>query len=164
MDTNVRKTLNNLYLSLDNKREEILSGLKSIQEEIHFKCGFYNGHYHKNDRSEYEKDYYPIPVVSIVGLCDIEIDFDNISITSKLKKNNIIDFEFIQFTQYRFEVYGVEDYLCDFGTEKSLNDMIKKIIESDESEFFITFYLPFNANVVDVLNLIKLFQTNSFFY
>ena len=40
--------------------------------------------------------------------------------------------------------------------------MIKKIIESDESEFFITFYLPFNANVVDVLNLIKLLQTNSF--
>ena len=39
-------------------------------------------------------DYYPIPVISVKGYCDVEISPDGISVTTKKKRNDTLDYSF----------------------------------------------------------------------
>ena len=59
-------------------------------------------------------DYYPIPVISIKGYCDIEIEIDEITISTKLKYNDALNFDYSKIMHYDFEMYGVKDYLKDY--------------------------------------------------
>lgn len=57
---------------------------------------------------------YPIPVIGVKDFCDIEIQFDKISASTKLNREAALAYSYEKFSEYEFEVYGVEDYLADF--------------------------------------------------
>lgn len=59
-------------------------------------------------------DYFPIPVITNKGTCDIEINLDQISITTKLTRNGALSYDFEKVKAYSFEAYGVKNYLDDF--------------------------------------------------
>lgn len=76
--------------------------------------GWYSEHYHKGNNGNWFRESYPIPVIGVKGFCDIEIQFDKISVSTKLKRNVALAYSFEKFAGYEFEAYGVEDYLEDF--------------------------------------------------
>lgn len=76
--------------------------------------GWYSEHYHKGNNGNWFRESYPIPVIGVKGFCDIEIQFDKISVSTKLKRNIALAYSFEKFAGYEFEAYGVEDYLADF--------------------------------------------------
>ena len=164
MKNNLRSMLNDLYSPIIDKTYKIVSSLTKLHGGFNVVSRFYNGHYHKNSEGSYKEDKYPIPVITISGLCDIEIDFDNICITSKLSKDQIQLLDWNVLKGKHFEVYGLENYLLDYGNEDDIDTMKNDTLASKEKEFFITIYLPTNIPTEDVIELLRLLKNNGFYY
>ncbi len=112
--------INATYYRLEMKQAEIVHAL--FHRIFELESGWYNGHYHKNDSGNWHRESYPIPVISVKGFCDIEIQFDKISVSTKLKRNTALSYSFEKFAGYEFEAYGggitlqtstIPDKLCE---------------------------------------------------
>lgn len=164
MTENTREMLNRTYQPLIGKLHELVATLARVQEGTKVTSGFYNGHYHKNASGEYQEDIYPIPVISVTGLCDIEIDFDGISVTAKLSKESILLFDWNLLGDIPFEVYGVEQYLTDYGNSQNMDEMSDMIPMSAEKEFFVSLSFPITVREDEVCKTIEALQKNHFYY
>lgn len=150
--------LNEIYEKLDEKAHKLC-------DIFHCTFGYYNGHYHKNQDGEYEIEYFPIPVLSIKGLCDIEIGFNQISVTTKLLRDKAISFNYNKVKGYPFEAYGVENYLDDFFLAgDTIERRIDKILKSKEENIFFSFYFPNNADTDTICEFIEFIARDGFFY
>ena len=153
-----RSQLNEIYQKLDEKAQDISKLLN-----CHF--AYYNGHYYKNSSGKYEMDYFPIPVVSLKDICDIEISLNQISVTTKLTKNNAVSYDFEKIKLYSFECYGVDNYLNDFYLAgDSVCNMLDRIKRSNEQNIFFSFYFPFEVTVDDVCKFVEFIKKEGFFY
>lgn len=159
-----REELNGFYKPLCNKMNDISALLKAHFAEYTATHGFFNGHYHKSQNGEYAMDFYPIPVISVMGLCDIELDYDSVTVTTKCTKNQTLEFEHTKLYGYHFEVYGVNDYLRDYGDESNTADFKELIKNSPENEFFYSFILSPNISASGVIDLLKTIQCCKFYY
>lgn len=153
-----RDILNKIYKKLDDKAREICTAL-------HAKYGYFNGHYGKNSQGNYELDFFPIPVITVENLCDIEISLNQISVTTKLEKGRALNFDFTKISSYDFEAYGEKNYLRDFFV---MGDTIDKLIENiancDEQNIMFAFCFPFEVDAGTLQKLVKLLKGNGFFY
>ena len=161
---NIRDEMNKIYKALVLKQKELISELKKCGD-FKFSSGFFNNHYHKNEIGVYIADCFPIPVISIKGLCDIEIDLERISVTSKLEKKNVLIFDFSKINDLTFEIYGVEDYLTDYYAHgNNISDTLHKIESSDEQAFFYPFYFDNSVTGKEICKLIEFLFSHNFFY
>ena len=153
-----RNQLNEVYKKLDQKA-------RAISKLLNSDFGYFNGHYNKNAHGDYEMDYCPIPVISLKGVCDIEIDLNQISVTTKLSRENAISYEFEKLKSFSFEVYGVENYLDDFyAAGDTISNMKERIKSSKEKSVFFSFCFPFDVAVSVVCEFISFIEKESFFY
>lgn len=153
-----RRQLNDLYRELDGKARQ-------IGKLLHASFGWYNGHYHKGPSGAYEMDAFPIPVITIPGVCDIEVDLDRISVTAKLTRTDALRFDFCKLAAYDFEAYGVENYLDDFyGAGDTAGTMLEKIRASGEDAIFFSFCFSCDAAAGEIGKLVGLIQREGFFY
>ena len=153
-----RNQLNDLYKKIERKAQELC-------DQLHGSFGYYNGHYHKSEIGEYEMDYFPIPVISFKGICDIEIDFDQISVTTKLTRDMAISYNFEKVKSYSFEAYGVENYLDDLYIDgDTICDMIEKIQQSNETNVFFSFNFPFEIAASTLYEFVNFISKEGFFY
>ncbi len=153
-----RRQLNEIYRKLDTKARE-------ISKLLHCTFSYYNGHYYRNESGDYEMDYFPIPVITIKGVCDIEIALNQISITAKLPRDKAISYDYKKVKPYSFEAYGVENYLDDFYIAgNTIETMIEKIMKSEEENIFFSFYFPYDVNSGTVCEFVQFIRTEGFFY
>lgn len=125
-----KQRLNEIYYPLDLKQAE-LDAL--FCGDFRLESGWYNGHYHKNETGNWCRESYPIPVIGVKGLCDIEIPFDKISVSTKLKRDAALAYPFEKLVGYEFEAYGVENYLTDFyHPGQTAQDLKENIRACDE--------------------------------
>ena len=134
------KILNDIYKPVFEHIRSILKELKL--SGYSYEWGFYNNHSVKQD-DEWALEYYPIPVITVKDICDIGLDMNHTFIECKMDRENALCFDFHKFNDYKFEVYGVEDYLNDFyNVSLDLDGLKNRILNSDEQEIGIT--LMFN--------------------
>jgi len=163
MNKELMNEINSEYQRLDLKKAEIVFAL--FHGIFETESGWYNGHYHKNGDGEWEREPYPIPVVSINGLCDMEIHFDKVTVSSKMKRNAALAYSFDNILKYEFEVYGVDDYLADFYRHGQTENEIKENIQSsNEKEIFFSFSFPFDVEGKFLYEFAKMLQREGFFY
>lgn len=158
----VREILNNAYQQLDNRALGILD---LIQTQQLGKCtyGYYNGHYVKEGK-EYQKVYYPLPVLSLEPICDIEIDLDSISVSAKLKNEDACHFEYGLLNDYAYEVYGVKEFLGEYGSNlTSIEELLESIRNSKEKEMGFSFNFAFSCENATLIELICILKENHFF-
>lgn len=125
--------LNDVYRQLEQKCCGLLHALNHRIFEV--ESGWYNGHYQKNADGKWVRNAYPIPVIAVKGLCDIEIQFDRISVSTKRKRDAVLAYSFDKLMDYEFEAYGVEDYLSDYyHPGQTVGDLKENIKASDEAE------------------------------
>lgn len=125
----------------------------------------HNGHYHRAYDGTWVRESYPIPVLSVKNLCDIEVHFDRISLSTKLRRTVALDFSFAPVAGFPFEAYGVEDYLADlYHPGQSIQDLKENVLACNESELGFSFPLPFDSNGVQVLDLVQLLKREGFYY
>lgn len=155
-----RDLLNELYAPLERKRGELLRMLQDCG--LKAASGYYNGHYHKDTQGDYRMDYYPIPVISVWNLCDLEIDFDDICVSTKLTREEALAYDYGKLVPYPFEAFGVEDYLADFYLPGMSADALRRsILESSEQEIGFSFRFDFDAALPE---FVKLLQSEGFYY
>ena len=155
--------LNEIYRALELKSVELSVALQHRIFEV--KSGYYNGHYNKTEDGRYAQDYYPIPVVSVKGFCDVEINLDNISVSTKLKRADALKYDYSKLKGYTFDVYGVEAYLDDYYHEgATIHDLVTNIGKSDEKEIGFAFYFDFDVGREEIFEFVKFLRRNSFYY
>lgn len=164
MTENTREMLNQIYQPISNMSHELVGALTGLHGGYQITNGFFNGHYHRNADGEYQADAYPISVISVMGLCDIEIDFDGISVTAKLSKESIRRFDWGLLGAIPFEVYGAEQYLTDYGSNQNPDEIGNRTQLSAEREFFVSLSLPVTISGDDVLKILEVLQKNGFYY
>jgi len=158
-----RELLNEAYSELEAKHDDIMHILK--RQGFSLESGWYNGHYQKESDGKWVRDAYPIPVITVKELCDIEIQFDSISVSTKRKREMALAYSFQPLMKYDFEVYGVEDYLSDYyHLGQSVQEMKEKIQKSSEAEIGISFSFPFEVTGQEVSELVKLLGQEGFYY
>lgn len=92
MDKQLLNEMNNAYYILELKETEIFHAL--FHRIFDLESGWYSGHYYKDDNGKWFLTSYPIPVIDVKGFCDIEIGFDKISISTKLKRDRTLTYSF----------------------------------------------------------------------
>lgn len=163
MDKQLLDEINAAYYRLELKQAEIVHALFHRIYEL--ESGWYNGHYHKGDNENWFRESYPIPVIGVKGFCDIEIQFDKISVSTKLKRDVALAYSFEKLAGYEFESYGVEDYLADFyHNGQSLQELKKNIRACDEKEIGFSFVFPFYVDGKQILEFVKLLRREGFYY
>jgi len=157
-----RAFLNQIYAPLDAQRAQLTAALK--ERGFSPEWGFYNGHSHETAPGTYTMDRFPIPVITVPGLCDIELDLDALSVSAKLRRADALAHSFAPLREYPFEAYGVEDYLSTYYREGSTLDEMRKAIEqSPETEIGFSFLLPPSADGSTVAALVQLLQREGFY-
>lgn len=163
MDKELRKEIHAAYYRLEMKQAEIVHAL--FHRFFELESGWYNGHYHKDDAGEWQRESYPIPVIGVKGYCDIEIQFDRISVSTKLKQDAALAYSFEKFTGREFEAYGVEDYLADFyHAGQTVQELRENICASDEREIGFSFIFPFDIVGNQIFEFVKLLRREGFYY
>ncbi|MCI9141142.1 MAG: hypothetical protein HFH87_00800 [Lachnospiraceae bacterium] len=163
MDKLLLSALNDTYYQLELKQAEIAHALSHRIFEL--ESGWYNGHYHKDDNGNWFRESYPIPVIGVKGFCDIEIQFDEISVSTKLKRTAALTYSFDKFAGHEFEAYGVEDYLADFyHPGQTFQELKENIRACDEKEIGFSFVFPFDAEGKQIFEFVKLLRREGFFY
>lgn len=159
------KELNDFYKLLDDRANEIVSSFLKTHGGFKHTIGYYNGHYSKDDDGNYKLDYYPIPVISVFNICDIEINLYNTSLSTKLKRKNALAFDYSKLKDYDFEVYGVDDYLDDYYVKgNSIESLMKNLRESKEENIGFAFSFDKNIDGEQILKFIIFLSFNGFFY
>lgn len=157
-----KQQLNEIYYPLDLKQAELNALFRGNFE---LKSSWYNGHYHKDESGNWCRESYPIPVIGVKGLCDIEIPFDKISISTKLKRDAALGYPFEKLAGYEFEAYGVENYLTDFyHPGQTAQDLRDNIRACNEKEIGFSFVFPLDRDGKQIFEFVKLLQQEGFYY
>ena len=154
--------LNSVYKPLWGKAQSVLKELRMCGFDAD--CAFYNGHFIKS-ADGWEEEYFPIPVISVKGLCDIEFDLVHTGITAKLKKDGALKFDYGLLCGKKFEMYGVENYLDDIFNEDIPADKIcENIQKSGEKEIGFSFVYKDEVLKEELLTFIRFLKANGFYY
>ena len=160
-----RDELNEIYRELENRMQEIVAPFASLHKGFDFSCGYYSGHYHKNAEGKYVMDFFPIPVVMVKGLCDIEIDLDKVSVSTKLRREVALNYSYEKLSGYEFEAYGVDGYLDDFYVKgNSYSELVENIASSKETEIGFSFLFSGDVDAEEIYKCVKFLRKEGFFY
>ncbi|MBE5951221.1 MAG: hypothetical protein E7260_06445 [Lachnospiraceae bacterium] len=160
-----RDELNELYRELENRMHKIIAPFASLHKGYDFSCGYYSGHYHKNVEGKYMMDFFPIPVVTVKGLCDIEIDLDKVSVSTKLRREVALNYSYEKLLGYEFEAYGVDEYLDDFYVKgNSYSELVENIASSKEKEIGFSFLFSEDVGAEEIYKCVKFLRKEGFFY
>lgn len=157
--------LNSIYRELDLRTQAILGHLCS-KRIFECGCGFFSGHFYRNSKGEFVMSYFPIPVISIKNLCDIEINLDSASASTKLKKPDALKFDYEKLSGFKFEIYGVENYLDDIfrSDELPISEIVQSIKKCGEKEIGFSFEFPQSFSPEDFYGFALFLRKNAFYY
>ena len=163
MDRKIWKEINTAYYRLESKQAELVHAL--FHRIFKLESGWYNGHYHQDEAGNWFRESCPIPVIGVKGFCDIEISFDKITVSTKLKRDAALAYSFEKFAGYEFEAYGVDDYLTDFyHPGQTMQDLKENIRVCDEKEIGFSFVFPFDVDGKQIFEFVKLLRREGFYY
>ncbi len=159
-----RDELNDIYRELENRIHKIVAPFTSLHKGFDFSCGYYSGHYHKNTAGKYVMDFFPIPVVTVKGVCDIEIDLDKVSVSTKLSREVALNYSYEKLSAYEFEAYGVDGYLDDFYVKgNTYAEVVENIARSKEKEIGFTFLFSGDVDAEVIYKCVKFRRKEGFF-
>ena len=104
----VWETLNGIYEPLWRRTVALNKRLK----EAGYSCKWDYCAFHSSIREEeYRMEYFPIPVITAEGICDIGIELDSVFIDAHLSRAQALEFDWAA-VPWPFEVYGTENFLA----------------------------------------------------
>lgn len=155
--------MNDAYDRLEKKYNELVYAL--LHRIFELEPGWFNGHYQKQEDGSFRRASYPIPVIGVKGVCDIEIQFDKIEVSAKLKRDRALTYSYDKMAEYPFEAYGIEDFLGDYYHEgQTIQELREHILPSEEQEIGFSFTFPFTVEGKELFAFVKLLRSEGFYY
>ena len=165
MNDRLFELLNTLYQPLNERRDALLNQLSRAFKDRKVEAGYYAGHLRRQADGAFMCEHYPIPVIAIAGLCDIEIHPNKTGITSKLAKQQAMRFIQQNPLHHSMEIYGLKNYLQDVFQEGSEPEQtLDRMRLSAESEFFISFPYPKDTAPEVICRFVQHLQEQGFYY
>lgn len=142
------ESLNGVYEPLYRQVKALRARL--VKEGFSVTWGWHAFHSVRRD-GEYKLEYFPIPVLTVEGVCDIGLEPDHIFVEGTLTREQALAFDWASVGR-PFEVYGSEDYLDPlYGPGLSLEELPARLASSEESGFGLQFTLPAGCGAEEVL-------------
>lgn len=161
MNTSQIELLNGIYKPLREYATQIIKYLKI--NDYRYKWGYYSGHYIRNNQ-EWILEEFPIPVITIEAVCEIGIDLSHIFMEGKLTREQAIKFDFSVLKDYKFEVYGIKDYLNDFYNENTeLEGINDRIFSSSEDEIGVSLFVSHQEPIETIFSAINTLRRLGFY-
>ena len=177
LDSGFKAQLNGLYTTLTAKAQSLMkSFMPLVSSELLMSMSYLIKHYIRNmykrreatpdNASETSEDNYPIPVIRLSDLCEVEIYTDVISVFTRLKRSDVQDFDFSRLSSYTFEAYGYDSgSLIDFcGGNIALQKIKDNILDSNTEVADFYFDFPFDCRESDISSLVTLLHDSGFFF
>lgn len=155
--------LNQIYEPLEMKAAQLAFGLhhRIFDPQVRY----YSGHYRRGVDGEYQRDSFPIPVVEVPGYCDVEVNLDCVTVSTKLRRDVALVYTFEKFQQYEFDAFGIDDYLSDFYLPgMTIEQMKENIRSSDETEIGFSFKFTHEIDGDTMYEFVKLLNRQGFYY
>ena len=155
MDMNLVNKLNDIYKPLWDRADDIGRGFQELGYAT--SKGFYNNHSVKI-YGGFVTEYFPIPVITVEGIGDVGVDLDYVwfEIISPKEKALVLDYNYIA-KEYKFEIYGSQDYLKDIYNEQvAISDIVPALKDSSETDFCVLFYLNQNVTASDIIAIVRM--------
>ena len=92
--------LSEIYHPLEMKSSQILLGLQ--HRIFDPQLAYYSGHHRKSADGVHRIDYFPLPVITVDGSCDVVIDLDCVTVSSKLRREVAFALAYEQLGVYEF--------------------------------------------------------------
>lgn len=163
MDTDkIAEQMNEFYRPLEMKGYQLLQGL--FHRIFDPSMGFYNGYSRRGKDGRNYIDRFPIPVITLEGLCDIEVHLDGITVTTKLSRADTVRKDYKTLERYAFSV-------CESGNsydemrypEMSIAQIKERMAAWDEKKVCFAFYLDFDIDGEEIYSFAKLLRRERFF-
>jgi hypothetical protein len=157
--TKTKDLLNAEYGKLDSLVNSICEKLN-----ISYHVEFYNGHFSKDKYGNWTEMKYPIPVINIQDLCDIEVDLDVIGVSTRISKEQALKYDWNKLLDYDFEVHGIIDFLSDYHLPPyNISDLQKNIRSSEELEIGVSFNFLNDGKAEKIIELIEFLKMEPFY-
>ena len=120
------------------------------------------------ETEEIKELFYPVLVIKIKYLCDVELWFDKIIITARTDITNLLEFDISKFERFNYDLYGCKEYPYMFYNKNmsiDLNDKLNELKELGEKEIGIQVYLDKDIEKEEFGKVIKhLYNMKIFYY
>lgn len=154
--------LNSIYYPLDMKACQLLHGL--FHRIFEPKLSYYSGNYYRTEDGECRKNAYPIPVVTVTGYCEIEVDLERVLVSAKLRRADALGHTYKKLEQYEFEAYDAEDYETAYRLPgMTIEDMKENIQNSKANEIGFSFRFGHDIDGNSMYEFVKLLRREGFF-
>ena len=177
LNNSFKASLNEFYKVLTEKAQSLMKALMPlVDSDLLMSMSYLIKHYIRNmykrkeatpdNAAQYTEDNYPIPVIRLSDLCEVEIYTDVISVFTRLKSADVKKLDFSRLEGYTFEVYGYGGgRLIDFSDGKAtLQETQKNILNSNTEVADFYFDIPFDCDESEILTLVTLLRNESFFF
>lgn len=155
--------LNKAYYQLHLKSTELASGLFHRIFEI--ESGWHHGKHLTNADGQTYMSHFPLSVVSVKGYCDVEVDFDEIIVYTKLARKTAMQYSFEKFKDYPFEAYGTDDYHTNLHPYEATIDAFSTTLRyCDEKEIEFRFRFDYSVTGGQMYEFVKLLRREQFYY
>lgn len=156
------RQLNALYAPMEEKARQLKRGLERFFPSV--RLGYYGGHCRRDENGAYQMDAFPIPVVEVTGICDVEISPEGVSLTAMLRRDAALRYPWEKLADREFEVYGAADCIGDFYLPgMSLEQLRENIQKSGEQEIGVTFAFDFSVDQEPLCRLASLLREDGFY-
>lgn len=151
----IKKTidvLNGIYGPLQERAVRIASTLGRLGADVDW--GYFGGHTVDLD-GEQVFEAFPIPVLTVKDVCDIGVDIGGCFIEGKLHADELARADLSRLRDYRFYIYGAEDYLLTLfdSADAPVSEIPSIIAASGEKEFFVCISFDDIPRVNDVVEV-----------
>jgi hypothetical protein len=155
--------LSEIYPPLEMKSFQILQGLQHRIFEP--QLAYYSGHHRKSADGVHRIDYFPLPVITVDGFCDVVIDLDCVAVNSKLRRENALVFAYERLGAYEFEICGEDDNtIYHYQPHAETTPMQEAVLKSSEKIFKFSFCFDFDVDGDTMYEFVKLLRRKGFFY
>lgn len=154
--------INTLYRDAELRLESTLRALRQLGCPLSH--GWYNGHYRKGAGGAWQRESFPIPVIHVEGLCEVELPFESIAVTARLTRASALTYRFDRLADYDYELLSAEDMQTEYY-HRGMSDSERqtRLEASHEPQLLITVHLPPDVSDGELVRLIGILLQDGFF-
>ena len=162
----LEKDLTNIYSSLCLKAQILMNNLNSRIYKSNI--GLYCSSLMQYEDEEESDISYPIPIIEINKLCNIEYWLDKVIITCRININDISNIDLDKVNMYNWELYGCREYPYLFHNKNDckdkFNNKLNELKQLDEKEIGIQIYFNIDEDNEIIINCINKIRNLNMFY
>lgn len=159
--------LSPIYKELFFKLQSFALSLNHNIYEYDYELMFSSLMYYEDEQLDEDAVFYPVVVLKIKYLCDVEFWFDKIIFTARMDIHDMLEYDINKLSNLNYDIYGCKEYPYMFYNKNldiNFKDKLNELIKLDEKEVGIQVYLPIESNNEELGQILNFIRKQKIFY